>query len=229
MRLWSAHAAAIARWRPRLPCRYEHVGARRLTPSSPSRWIPLGADRSRALELAGREPEGVTQGKPPRAARRRQRSGRGRGHDVRSRRPAQAGVELGRFTRRAGVHGKMTGAQAAAAALCCQGVPCVFGIPGRPEQRVLGRPQSQGRALPAGRPRGFGQRDGRRRGAGHRHGRRLLRRARSGIDQRPDRHRRGSLRQHPDRRPGHRHRSLARTPRSARFTASPTPRSCGRS
>ena len=40
------------------------------------------------------------------------------------------GVELGRFTRRAGVQGKMTGAQAAAAALACQGVPCVFGIPG---------------------------------------------------------------------------------------------------
>jgi acetolactate synthase-1/2/3 large subunit len=40
------------------------------------------------------------------------------------------GVELGRFTRRAGVQGKMTGAQAAAAALCCQGVRCVFGIPG---------------------------------------------------------------------------------------------------
>ena len=44
---------------------------------------------------------------------------------------AQAGrVELGRFTRRAGVQGKMTGAQAAAAALCCEGVRCVFGIPG---------------------------------------------------------------------------------------------------
>jgi acetolactate synthase-1/2/3 large subunit len=44
---------------------------------------------------------------------------------------AQAGrVELGRFTRREGVQGKMTGAQAAAAALCCQGVRCVFGIPG---------------------------------------------------------------------------------------------------
>ena len=40
-------------------------------------------------------------------------------------------VELGRFVRRAGVQGKMTGAQAAAAALACEGVPCVFGIPGR--------------------------------------------------------------------------------------------------
>jgi acetolactate synthase-1/2/3 large subunit len=39
-------------------------------------------------------------------------------------------VELGRYTRRAGVQGKMTGAQAAAAALACEGVPCVFGIPG---------------------------------------------------------------------------------------------------
>jgi acetolactate synthase I/II/III large subunit len=44
--------------------------------------------------------------------------------------PAEAGVELGRYTRRDGVQGKMTGAQAAAAALCCQGVRCVFGIPG---------------------------------------------------------------------------------------------------
>jgi acetolactate synthase-1/2/3 large subunit len=44
---------------------------------------------------------------------------------------AQAGrVELGRFTKRPGVQGKMTGAQAAAAALACQGVRCVFGIPG---------------------------------------------------------------------------------------------------
>jgi acetolactate synthase I/II/III large subunit len=39
-------------------------------------------------------------------------------------------VELGRFSKRTGVHGKMTGAQAVAAALCCQGVRCVFGIPG---------------------------------------------------------------------------------------------------
>jgi acetolactate synthase-1/2/3 large subunit len=39
-------------------------------------------------------------------------------------------VELGRYTRRTGVQGKMTGAQAAAAALACEGVPCVFGIPG---------------------------------------------------------------------------------------------------
>jgi acetolactate synthase-1/2/3 large subunit len=44
---------------------------------------------------------------------------------------AEAGrVELGRFTRRLGVQGKMTGAQAAAAALACEGVSCVFGIPG---------------------------------------------------------------------------------------------------
>ena len=44
---------------------------------------------------------------------------------------AQAGrVEVGRFTRRTGVQGKMTGAQAAAAALRCHGVRCVFGIPG---------------------------------------------------------------------------------------------------
>jgi acetolactate synthase I/II/III large subunit len=42
----------------------------------------------------------------------------------------EAGVELGRYARRSGVQGKMTGAQAAAAALLCQGVRCVFGIPG---------------------------------------------------------------------------------------------------
>ncbi len=39
-------------------------------------------------------------------------------------------VELGRFVRREGVRGKMTGAQAAAAALACEGVPCLFGVPG---------------------------------------------------------------------------------------------------
>jgi acetolactate synthase-1/2/3 large subunit len=45
--------------------------------------------------------------------------------------PAQAShVELGRFARRQGVHGKMTGAQAVAAALRCEQVRCVFGIPG---------------------------------------------------------------------------------------------------
>lgn len=39
-------------------------------------------------------------------------------------------VEVGRYVKRPGVQGKMTGAQAMAAALCCEGVPCVFGIPG---------------------------------------------------------------------------------------------------
>ncbi|HMF37886.1 MAG TPA: thiamine pyrophosphate-binding protein, partial [Isosphaeraceae bacterium] len=39
-------------------------------------------------------------------------------------------VELGRFARRQGVHGRMTGAQAAAAALRCEQVRCVFGVPG---------------------------------------------------------------------------------------------------
>jgi acetolactate synthase-1/2/3 large subunit len=45
---------------------------------------------------------------------------------------AEAGghVELGPYARRPGVQGRMTGAQAAAAALCCEGVRCVFGIPG---------------------------------------------------------------------------------------------------
>src|SRR5947209_3603304 len=39
-------------------------------------------------------------------------------------------VEVGRYVKRVGVQGKMTGAQAAAAALRCEGVRCVFGIPG---------------------------------------------------------------------------------------------------
>jgi acetolactate synthase-1/2/3 large subunit len=44
---------------------------------------------------------------------------------------ARAGhVEVGRYVKRAGVQGKMTGAQATAAALGCEGVRCVFGIPG---------------------------------------------------------------------------------------------------
>ena len=89
------------------------------------------ADRSCESLPAGREPQGVTQGEPPGAACRGQRSGRGRGHHRARLQSAQAGhVELGRYTRRDGVHGKMTGAQAAAAALWCHGVPCVFGIPG---------------------------------------------------------------------------------------------------
>ena len=45
--------------------------------------------------------------------------------------PARAShVELGRCARRQGVHGRMTGAQAAAAALRCEQVRYVFGIPG---------------------------------------------------------------------------------------------------
>ncbi len=44
---------------------------------------------------------------------------------------ARAGpVELGPYVKRPGVQGRMTGAQAAAAALCCECVRCVFGIPG---------------------------------------------------------------------------------------------------
>jgi acetolactate synthase-1/2/3 large subunit len=47
-------------------------------------------------------------------------------------RPARAAgrVELGDYVRRRGVSGRMTGAQAAAAALACEGVRCVFGVPG---------------------------------------------------------------------------------------------------
>jgi len=43
---------------------------------------------------------------------------------------ADARVEVGRYVKREGVHGRMTGAQAAAAALRCVGAPCVYGIPG---------------------------------------------------------------------------------------------------
>jgi acetolactate synthase-1/2/3 large subunit len=45
---------------------------------------------------------------------------------------AEAGgpVQLGRYAHREGVRGRMTGAQAAAAALRCEAVRCVFGIPG---------------------------------------------------------------------------------------------------
>ncbi|WP_165074202.1 thiamine pyrophosphate-binding protein [Paludisphaera rhizosphaerae] len=45
--------------------------------------------------------------------------------------PVAAGpVELGRYAHRDGVRGRMTGAQAAAAAIRCECTPCVFGIPG---------------------------------------------------------------------------------------------------
>jgi acetolactate synthase-1/2/3 large subunit len=45
--------------------------------------------------------------------------------------PARADrVEVRSYVRKAGVQGRMTGAQAAAAALCSEGVRCVFGIPG---------------------------------------------------------------------------------------------------
>ena len=65
---------------------------------------------------------------------------------------------------------------------------------GGPEQRVVGRVQGPRRSLPAGRPRGFGQRDGRRVGPRDGRGRGLLRGPRSGPDQRPDRDRRGPVR-----------------------------------
>ncbi|MGE3818966.1 MAG: thiamine pyrophosphate-binding protein [Isosphaeraceae bacterium] len=49
---------------------------------------------------------------------------------VGSRDAEAARVELGPFVRRAGVQGRMTGAQAGVAALLCEGVSCVFGVPG---------------------------------------------------------------------------------------------------
>ena len=105
--------------------------------------------------------------------------------------PAEAGVELGRYARRAGVQGKMTGAQAAAAALACQGVRCVFGIPGAQTNELWDAFKARARSLSAGRQRGFGQRHGRRVGPRDGRGRCLLGGARSGIDQRTDRDRRG--------------------------------------
>ncbi len=39
-------------------------------------------------------------------------------------------VELGRYSSRPGVTGKMTGRRRVAASLACEGVPCVFGVPG---------------------------------------------------------------------------------------------------
>ncbi|MBX6315289.1 MAG: thiamine pyrophosphate-binding protein, partial [Isosphaeraceae bacterium] len=45
-------------------------------------------------------------------------------------RAGQHHVEVGSYTHRVGVRGRMTGAQAAVAALCIEGVPCVFGVPG---------------------------------------------------------------------------------------------------
>ena len=64
---------------------------------------------------------------------------------------AEAGVELGRYARRSGVQGKMTGAQAAAAALLCQGVRCVFGIPGAQNNELWDALQGPVGSLSAGR------------------------------------------------------------------------------
>src|SRR5436190_334300 len=45
--------------------------------------------------------------------------------------PARAGhVRVGNYVHHNGIRGRMTGAQAVAAALWCEGVACVFGIPG---------------------------------------------------------------------------------------------------
>ena len=94
----------------------------------------------------------------------------------------------GRATRRArpgvsaaGRPGQMTGAQAAAAALACEGVPCVFGIPGAQNNEFWDAMKTLGMPVPARHPRGLGQRHGRRRGAGHRRGRRLRGRPRPGL------------------------------------------------
>ena len=46
----------------------------------------------------------------------------------------------------------MTGAQAAAAALACQGVRCVFGIPGAQNNELWDAFKARARSLSAGRP-----------------------------------------------------------------------------
>ena len=119
----------------------------------------------------------------------------------------------------------MTGAQAAAAALCCEGVRCVFGIPGAqnnefwdalkarrvPYLLVTNESSASVMADASARVTGevgvFSVVPG------------------PGPDQRHDRHRRGAARQRADRRHRHRRRPRARTPRSARSTRCPTPRS----
>ncbi len=92
-----------------------------------------------------------------------------------------------------GVRGRMTGAKAAVAALQCEGVPCVYGIPGAQNNefwdamKTLGMPYllvtHEGSASIMADAC-----------AGHGHRRRLRGCAGPGADERDDRHRRGAAR-----------------------------------
>ncbi len=73
----------------------------------------------------------------------------------------------------------MTGAQAAAAALACEGVRCVFGIPGAQTNELWDALKARGVPYLLVGARSIGQRDGRRLGTRDRRGRRLLCRARA--------------------------------------------------
>ncbi len=186
--------------------RYEHVGVRSWRRARRGDGSPLGG-RSRASYRPGGNPK-----VSPKVNRRELLAGGSvlsAAAAITALAPqAHSGVELGRYTRRDGVHGKMTGAAGRGRGPLVPGSPLRLRHSGRPEQRALGRPQSQRHAVSTGGSRGFRQRDGRRRRPGHRNGRGFRRRARTGFDQRPDRDRRGSVRQHPDRRYCQRHRSL---------------------
>ena len=109
-------------------------------------------------------------------------------------RPARADhVELGRFVRREGVRGKMTGAQAVAAALACEGVPCVFGVPGRRTTSSGTRLKARGVPyfLVANEGSASVMADASARATGAVGV--VRRRAGAGAHQRDDRHRRGAL------------------------------------
>ena len=121
----------------------------------------------------------------------------------------EAGVELGRFARRPGVQGRMTGAPGGGRGTGLSRRAVRVRHSGGADQRALGRIQSPRRAVLASRERIIGQRDGRCLGPSDRRGRCLFRRAGSGPDQCHDGHRRGLAGQHPDRRDRRRRRSVA--------------------
>ncbi|HEV3162421.1 MAG TPA: thiamine pyrophosphate-binding protein, partial [Isosphaeraceae bacterium] len=53
-------------------------------------------------------------------------------------------VEVGPYVKRPGVQGRMTGAQAAVAALACEGVRCVFGVPGAQNNEIWDAMKARG-------------------------------------------------------------------------------------
>ena len=96
---------------------------------------------------------------------------------------AEAGVELGRYARRAGVQGKMTAPRRRPRHWPVKVCAACLGFRGR-RPTSCGTRSRPGRALLAGRQRSFGQRDGRCIGPRDGRGRGLLGGARSGTDQR---------------------------------------------